>query len=142
MLHLGDNPTKRVVWSACSNAIPTLRHSMGRLWIKGKGRWILQKELFRAMGWKIKVTRLVWRVVVFSSIDVLAQICPQAPADWNLSPLLGNSMHLACITAVAAVALASIGKVSNLQQQVIVRSPTKKEKMLNAFLNHVKNKRC
>lgn len=52
IFHLGDNPLQRLVWSnGPHGGCPTLRTSMGKLWLQSQRRWLLKSELLQGMGW-------------------------------------------------------------------------------------------
>lgn len=84
--HLGDNPHKRLCWSSPqSSALPTLRRSMGVLWCSAKRRKLRVRELARMQGWRRPLN---------------------VASDSLFQSMLGNSMHVANVTAVIAVHLA------------------------------------
>ena len=89
--HLNDNPRKRCVWSVASGRLPTLRKSMGPLWLKQKSRRIRNCELVAAMGWDHRVA------------------IPGKPKSYKVCAFLGNSMHFSSVQLMVFIALASCG---------------------------------
>ena len=78
------------VWSnGPHGGIPTLRTSMGKLWLQNEQRPLLKPELLQAMGWMPKSTPKLTRT--------RATTC-----------MLGNSWHLAKAITMLMILLASV----------------------------------
>lgn len=101
VFHLGDDPDFRCVWATKDGAIPTIRKSMGPLWSAQLRRPILGRELMAAMGWFCEA-RTPGPIATIDYREFSS----------SLGRLVGNSMHLANVAAVLAVALAVVPQSS------------------------------
>ena len=95
---LSQNPKARQ--RSCSNGVlPTITQKSGRLWLPGKGRWLLPCELAYAQGFVVTPS---------ASEDAKVQ---QDVESYTLAQI-GNSMHVASVGSVMAIALASVRRVA------------------------------
>jgi hypothetical protein len=92
-VHLGDNPQNRLSWSAAGR-IPTLRKSMGFLYFPSARRWLTRRELLALLGWP-----------TFPHLARAMQTEQLIVDPSTASFMLGNAMHLPCVSSVLAVAL-------------------------------------
>jgi hypothetical protein len=96
--NLNDNPSKRCTWSGASGQLPTLTRWI-KFWVPSRGRVILPREAAAAMGWPVFDELASAAGVSASSVEW------QTPAAGGR---LGNSMHVANVAMVLAVALSCI----------------------------------
>eukprot|EP00746_Dinoflagellata_sp_MGD_P070862 gnl/MRDRNA2_/MRDRNA2_28949_c0_seq1.p1 gnl/MRDRNA2_/MRDRNA2_28949_c0~~gnl/MRDRNA2_/MRDRNA2_28949_c0_seq1.p1 ORF type:complete len:478 (+),score=109.27 gnl/MRDRNA2_/MRDRNA2_28949_c0_seq1:84-1517(+) len=97
IFHIGDNPLKRLVWSA-TGTIPTFRRGGGLYWMPYYRRWILPKERLALMGFPIYPA-----LAKASGVDVMkVENMKQAKM------MAGNAMHLPNAGAILAVTLACV----------------------------------
>ena len=101
--HLNDDPAVRCVWSGKQGCIPTMRKSMGPIWSDYHSRPVLVSEMLTSMGWFVDEKLAAAAGVSTFPID----------DSINYRKLIGNSMHLANVTAVLLTALASVKRASS-----------------------------
>jgi site-specific DNA-cytosine methylase len=102
IFHIGDNPLKRLVWSA-GGTIPTFRRGGGFYWMPYYRRWILPKERLALMGFPVYPD-----LAKASGVPVM-EIEDQRKAKM----MAGNAMHLANAGAILAVTLACVQVVND-----------------------------
>ena len=115
VFHLGDNPLKRCVMSDTSRVaqLPTLRAGMSRLVIGSARppREVAPSELLLTMGWPIPSA--VGADSDNASVDARTVLkMSELLTPRQVLKKLGNSMHLAVVTAVIACALAAVDAAS------------------------------
>lgn len=94
---LGDNPWNRIVWSAASGRLPTLRMNRGLMWIPHRSRWLTARERLASMGFP--VTQAMAEAM--GSMEIPIKDVQRA------SSAAGNAMHFGVAGLVQMVALAS-----------------------------------
>lgn len=94
---LGDDPSRRVSWSAASNCLPTLRTNAGVFWHPFSQSWLVGQELLAAMGFPVYPEMAAAMHTETVTLD--ANGCRKA---------LGNCMHLGCAYLVLLCALSSV----------------------------------
>jgi site-specific DNA-cytosine methylase len=95
--HLGDNPAKRLAWSATSGSIPTFRRSCTICWAPSLRRWLTVREKLATMGWPTYP-------ILASALDATVQ----TPSQDEGRLMVGNAMHLACVGVATLASLASV----------------------------------
>ena len=95
VVHLGDNPENRLIWSAHSGRIPTLRRGSGKLYSPFLQRWMVPVEKLSALGFPVtKDTAVAMGVPMLPVADYL-----------RASSVAGNSFHFSTAAVVQLVAL-------------------------------------
>ncbi|CAE7811025.1 unnamed protein product [Symbiodinium sp. CCMP2592] len=90
VVHLGDNPENRLIWSAHSGKIPTLRRGSGKLYIPFLQRWMVPVEKLSALGFPVtKDTAIAMGVPMLPVVDHL-----------RASSVAGNSFHFSTAAVV------------------------------------------
>ncbi|CAE7248679.1 unnamed protein product [Symbiodinium sp. CCMP2456] len=95
VVHLGDNPENRLIWSAHSGKIPTLRRGSGKLYSPFLRRWMVPVEKLSALGFPVtKDTAIAMGVPMLPVADPL-----------RASSVAGNSFHFstACVAQLVAL---------------------------------------
>ena len=92
---LGDNPKKRLCWSAVSRKIPTLRRNAGKMFVPSLRRWMVPKEKLLLMGFPV-----VPSVAMSMGVPVLA-----ITDNRRASYVAGNCMHFSCVLLIQFLAL-------------------------------------
>ena len=101
ILHLGDDPSKRLCWSATSKKVPTIRRSSGKYWHYPSKRWMTAREKLATLGFPV------------SPACALAMAVPILPVQdvKRAATLSGNCMVFGNILMVEMIALACCQKV-------------------------------
>jgi site-specific DNA-cytosine methylase len=108
VFHLGDNPLQRRVCSDHAQ-LPTLRAGMSRLVIGSARppREITANELLLTMGWPTQTALGTVAGTAAADVASVLKVCGRLTQRQVLKKL-GNSMHLAVVTAVIGCALAAV----------------------------------
>lgn len=94
---LGDNPWNRIVWSATSGKLPTLRMNRGILWIPHRSRFLTSRERLASMGFPVSLEM----AQAMGTMEVPIKDINRA------SSVAGNAMHFGVVGLVQMTALAS-----------------------------------
>jgi hypothetical protein len=92
---LGDNPQKRLCWSA-SGALPTYRKNCTVYYVPHLRRWITAREKLATMGWP-----------TYPALADQMGVALETPTPAEGRLMLGNAMHLACVGVVMLACLVS-----------------------------------
>ena len=94
---MNDNPERRVVWSAHSGLIPTMRTNSNMLYFPAYKRWLTWKERLTAMGFP-----------VYEPLARISNIPVMEISQQESTMVLGNAMHLPALTCVTCGILACV----------------------------------
>jgi len=98
IFNLGQNPDHRAMQTSSSDSIPTATSGCGLYWSPCLKRWLLPVELAAMHGFPVS-----------ESLAAEAGVPVDPCRDMYSFPQIGNSMHLANVGSVMAVALACAG---------------------------------
>lgn len=94
---LGDNPQARCSWSL-HGRLPTMRTNAGLLWSPWARRFLTHRERFAVMGYPVYLE-------LAAAMGVPAWGLPDTVA---MRQVLGNAMHVACVTMMLLVGLSCV----------------------------------
>ena len=94
-IHLGDNPSKYLCWSATSGKIPTFRTGSGFIYNPRQDVWLLPKEKLACLGFPVTPE---------TALGMGVATVPIADA-FRASSIAGNSFHFTTVAVVQLVAL-------------------------------------
>lgn len=100
---LGDNPQARCSWSL-HGRLPTMRTNAGLLWSPWARRFLTHRERFAVMGYPVYL-----ELAAAMGVTAPAWCLPDTVA---MRQVLGNAMHVACVTMMLLVGLSCVKPAS------------------------------
>ena len=94
-IHLGDNPSQFLCWSASSNKIPTYRTGAGKYWNPYREQWLLPRDKLSSLG--LPVTEDMSKCMSVPGLPMVDTA--------RASSVVGNSFHFCTAAIVQLVAL-------------------------------------
>lgn len=94
---LGDNPRARCSWSL-HGRLPTLRTNAGLLWSPWARRFLTHRERFAVMGYPVYLE-------LAAAMGVPGWSLPDSVA---MRQVLGNAMHVACVSMMLLIGLSCV----------------------------------
>lgn len=102
-VYLGDDPSKRLCWSATSGRLPTFRTGSGRMYHPASDTWMTPKD---------KLTALGFPTTPETAIAMGVPILPVADVR-RAASIAGNSFHFSTAAVVQLCVLSSFKVVLN-----------------------------
>lgn len=100
---LGDNPEKRLCWSATSRKVPTFRMNTGRMYHVPSDTWMTGRDKLACLGLPVSAGQ-----ALAMGVPILPVSDPQ-----RASKVAGNSFHFSSVSVVALVALVCFTPTAN-----------------------------